>query len=427
VTLTVTSVPNLPETPPNQLSLEDDPLPDAAEADQSLTNPQIARSGELDATLARAGDLDTLSAILPFDRREQLAELLTDDDIATLKHLARDGMGKNSLRALTSDLAYLEAWSLAATGSALPWPAPEALLIKFVAHHLWDETERAANPDHGMPKHVTAFLKSRGLLRIAGPHAPATVRRRLSSWSTLTAWRGLTGAFDAPSLRSALKLAVRASAKPRTRKSQQAVTGDIVQKLLASILTTDLVDVRDRALILVAFASGGRRRSEIANLRVEDIIVEEPVNVGLNSSNLPCMTLRLGRTKTATIEDDQTAILIGAPVNALTHWLTRAKLTSGPVFRAIDQWGNLKPRALDPQSVNLILKSRLKAAGLNPSLFSAHGLRSGYLTEAARQGVSLPEAMAQSGHKSVNQAAQYYNDADRKLGKAARLAAGMVV
>jgi integrase len=178
---------------------------------------------------------------------------------------------------------------------------------------------------------------------------------------------------------------------------------------------------------LVAFASGGRRRSELANLRVEDIVVEEPVKTSPDTAALPCLTLRLGRTKTATMEENQTALLIGAPVDALNLWLARAKVTSGPVFRGIDQWGNLKPRGIDAQSVNLILKSRLKRAGLNPALFSAHGLRSGYLTEAARQGVSLPEAMAQSGHKSVNQAAQYYNDAERKLGKAARLAAGMVV
>ena len=97
------------------------------------------------------------------------------------------------------------------------------------------------------------------------------------------------------------------------------------------------------------------------------------------------------------------------------------------MFRSIDQWGNLKPRGIDAQSVNLILKSRLKAAGLNPAEFSAHGLRSGYLTEAARQGIPLPEAMAQSGHKSVQQASNYYNNAERKMGKAARMAAGMVV
>lgn len=40
---------------------------------------------------------------------------------------------------------------------------------------------------------------------------------------------------------------------------------------------------------------------------------------------------------------------------------------------------------------------------------------------ASRHGVSLPEAMQQSQHKSVQQAASYYNDTDRARGKVARL------
>jgi hypothetical protein len=61
-----------------------------------------------DSATRRALQLDTLSAILPMERRDRLAELLTDDDIETLKHLALEGMGENTLRALASDLAYLE-------------------------------------------------------------------------------------------------------------------------------------------------------------------------------------------------------------------------------------------------------------------------------------------------------------------------------
>ena len=76
-----------------------------------------------DAETRRAFELDTFAAMFPEERRDQLAKILTDDDVATLKHLAKEGMGANSLRALTSDLAYLEAWSLAATQSSLPWPA----------------------------------------------------------------------------------------------------------------------------------------------------------------------------------------------------------------------------------------------------------------------------------------------------------------
>jgi hypothetical protein len=57
------------------------------------------------------------------NRRDRLAELLTDDDVETLKHLAREGMDENSLWALASDLAYLEAWADAATVRPLLWPA----------------------------------------------------------------------------------------------------------------------------------------------------------------------------------------------------------------------------------------------------------------------------------------------------------------
>ncbi|PST64677.1 site-specific integrase [Rhizobium sp. SEMIA4064] len=387
-----------------------------------LKSAPTASSDE--ARVARAEALDALDAILPFDRRDQLAELLTDEDVATLKHLAKEGMGANTLRALASDLGYLEAWCELSTGAPLPWPAPESLLLKFVAHHLWDPAERAADPSHGMPAEVEAGLRAQGLLRVDGPHAPDTVRRRLTSWSILTRWRGLTGAFSAPSLKTALRLAVKASGRPRQRKSKMAVTGNILAKLLATCAGERLVDLRDRALLLTAFASGGRRRSEVANLRIEDLVDEEPVHADPKnpaSPLLPCLTINLGRTKTTSADDTAHVILIGRPVEALKHWIEVARIESGPVFRRIDQWGNVDRRALTPQSVNLILKSRCRQAGLDPEAFSAHGLRSGYLTEAANRGVSLQEAMQQSLHKSVTQAASYYNNAERKNGRAARL------
>ncbi len=72
---------------------------------------------------------------------------------------------------------------MAATGKS--WPVPEALLLKFVAHHLWDPQQRETDPDHGMPADVDEKLRSQGFLKSVGPHAPSTVRRRLANWSTL--------------------------------------------------------------------------------------------------------------------------------------------------------------------------------------------------------------------------------------------------
>jgi integrase len=368
----------------------------------------------------RAQELDTIAAVLPLKRRDELAELLTNRDIETLRHLVNQGMGDNTLRAITSDLAYLESWGLAATGKPLPWPAPEALLLKFVAHHLWDPDRKATNPAHGMPLEIVDKLRRQGFLKGPGPHAPSTVRRRLANWSTLTKWRGLDGAFGSSAIKAAIRLAARATPRPRKRKSAKAITADVLTKLLATCTTDSLRDLRDRAVLMVAFASGGRRRSEIANLRIDQLTTEPSIERP-DGPPLPSMAIHLGRTKTSTGEQDETVFITGRPVEALMAWISAARIDTGSVFRGIGRWGAVSQRRLDPQSVNSILKQRAVMAGLDPGEYSAHGLRSGYLTEAANLGIPLPEAMEQSRHRSVSQASSYYNNATRRSGKAARL------
>ncbi|WP_308494319.1 hypothetical protein [Microvirga aerophila] len=58
--------------------------------------------------IRRAKQLDALAAALPMAAADRYAEVLTDVDAATLKHLANNGMSANTLRALASDLTYLE-------------------------------------------------------------------------------------------------------------------------------------------------------------------------------------------------------------------------------------------------------------------------------------------------------------------------------
>jgi integrase len=171
---------------------------------------------------------------------------------------------------------------------------------------------------------------------------------------------------------------------------------------------------------MVAFASGCRRRSEVAGLRKEQFTVE-PAILLTDGPPLPSLAIHLGRTKTSGADHDEVVYLTGRPVEALNAWLNAADIDKGSIFRAIDRWGNASRRTLDPKSVNDIVKQRAKLAGLEPEEYSAHGLRSGYLTEAANRGVPLAEAMEQSRHRSVQQAPSYYNNATRRRGRATRL------
>ena len=66
-----------------------------------------------------------------------------------------------------------------------------------------------------------------------------------------------------------------------------------------------------------------------------------------------------------------------------------------------------------------IVRARAAAAGLQEP-YSAHSLRSGFVTEAVRQEVPLLQAMALTGHRSLNSFKAYYRE-DPSAGRAAQL------
>ncbi|QRM35126.1 site-specific integrase [Microvirga sp. VF16] len=372
----------------------------------------------------RARALDALASVLPMSSADRYAEVLTDADVATLKHLADAGMGANTLRALASDLAYLEAWSHAATGRPLPWSADRELVLKFIAHHLWDPDQKAVDPTHGMPDDVIEELWDRKILKIRGPHAPKTVSRRLSNWSTLHQWKGVEGPFDDPGIKKAVRLAMKASGREPQRKSRKPVTRDVLKRLLATCAGTKAIDLRDRAILLIAFAAGGRRRSEVASLRHSQISIAEPIKLrpaDPASPTVPCVRIALGRTKTTTAGQGAFVFAAGPAALALHEWMQFAEITTGPVFPEVRKDGSIGATPLTPQSINLILKKRCRLAGLDPADFSSHGLRSGFMTQAGRDGIPLVDAMRQSAHKSVQQAAGYYDEQEHAQSKSVRI------
>lgn len=68
-----------------------------------------------------------------------------------------------------------------------------------------------------------------------------------------------------------------------------------------------------------------------------------------------------------------------------------------------------------------VVKRRCALAGLQIEDFSAHSLRSGFLTEAGRRGVPLKTAMDMSGHASAATAMGYMRAGELASEPAARL------
>jgi integrase len=381
-----------------------------------------------------------ISPALPRDGAtlpSNVTAVLTPQDSETLSHLLRQGIGANTLRATRSDLAYLEAWSLACDGSPLPWPPSPEIVLRFIAHHLWDPDMKAMDPSHGMPGHVREALTGAKFLQVDGPHAPATVERRISSWRSLCKWRSVDHPFTSPEVSRTLRAAIRASSRPKQRKSKRNVDIEMMEELLDHLDTISshgpggtreqnteyLRGVRDRSILSMMFASGGRRRSEISDLMHGQITRLEPIQADSEDwpEGIPSMGLRLGRTKTTDVRDTSNVFLTGRAVQAFDAWHTAVPRKSGPVFLRIGRWGEIFETSISPHAVNEVLKKRLVEIGYDRADFSAHGVRAGYITSALKAGIPAPEVMEQTLHRSLDTLMGYFKDEAQREGRAARL------
>ena len=88
-------------------------------------------------------------------------------------------------------------------------------------------------------------------------------------------------------------------------------------------------------------------------------------------------------------------------MRALQAWLEAARISSGPVFRAVDRWGRVSAERLTDQVVAHVVKRCAQAAGLDPKRFAGHSLRAGLATAAALADVPEHTIMRQTRHRSV--------------------------
>lgn len=165
---------------------------------------------------------------------------------------------------------------------------------------------------------------------------------------------------------------------------------------------------RDRALLLFAWASGGRRRSEVAGADMQFL---KRVPEGF------VYTLAYSKTNQPGVDlPENSKPLLGPAAAALEDWLQATGICSGAIFRRIRKGGHLG-EPLSPAAVRDIVKQRCTLAGIAGE-FSAHSLRSRFVTEAGRQNMPLAETMALTGHRSVPTVLGYFR-AEGNLSNAA--------
>lgn len=96
---------------------------------------------------------------------------------------------------------------------------------------------------------------------------------------------------------------------------------------------------------------------------------------------------------------------------------------AGPLFRRLYKGGKVGSAALSADQVARIVQRRAKLARLEGD-WAAHSLRSGFVTEARRQGVPLGEVMAMTEHRSVATVIGYFQAGSLLGSLASQLLAG---
>ncbi|CAN91441.1 MULTISPECIES: integrase [Sorangium] len=144
------------------------------------------------------------------------------------------------------------------------------------------------------------------------------------------------------------------------QKAAELTAAQVAQ--MTAAMGADLVDLRDRALVLVGYAAR-LRRSELVGLDVSAVVFcDEGIELLVPARRIVIPPGRHQHSCTP---------------GAVRSWIDAAALApSGPLFVGINRWGQLGGRLSD-RAVGLIVQTRASKAGLSIEGISADSLRAG--------------------------------------------------
>jgi integrase len=324
--------------------------------------------------------------------------------------LLAEGESANTVRSYQTALRYWAAWFWLRYRQPIALPVPVAAIQQFVVDHVERRTKSGLVAD--LPAAHDQALVDGGFKGRLGTPALATVLHRLSVLSKAHQVRGVTNTVQDAKVRDLIAKTRRAYAKRGVVPDKKAaITLEPLQAMLATC-DDSLRGVRDRALLLFAWSSGGRRRSEVT-----DATMENTRRIGPRAYSFTLLHSKTNQT--GAVRADSEKPILEEAADALAAWISRAGLKDGPIFRRVRRGGKVG-EPLAPAAVRDIVQERARLAGLEPE-FAAHSLRSGFVTEAARQNVPLGEAMALTGHASPASLIGYFRAAEASRSAGASL------
>lgn len=292
----------------------------------------------------------------------------------------------NTRRAYELELACFASWCSRHGLSAMP---VEPKVLRAYLFELADSGRAPADVPSGKPK---------------GPMGYSALQRALSAICRSHRRSGHASPWHDPLITEARRTLARLKGTaPKKQKRDIGCTGEALLFRVCDLISDDVRGVRDRAMLLVGWQGGGRRRSEIAAARIDHFV---PVEGGLQWTIPRSKADQTGRGIVV-------ALTPGAderycPVRALRRWLTVSKIERGPVFRGVDMLtGAIMAQPLAPEGVSRRVKHYVRMLGLNPDDFGGHSLRSGFVTTAYKMGRPLLDIKEATGHHGTRELETY--------------------
>jgi site-specific recombinase XerD len=273
---------------------------------------------------------------------------------------ARGALADQTYRALASDSRIWSAWCAERNLSVLP----------------------------AEPTAVVAFVDAQAEFK-----SPATVRRYIATIAHMHRAAELADPTKAEIVRLAVKRLVRAKG---SRQRQAAPLGELAAERILATQPKTLAGLRNVALMLV-MRDLLARRSEAAALTIEDLTFAEDGSA----------TALIARSKTDQEGAGAVRWLSPRTVAALRAWLDCARITSGPLFRAIRKNGVAKPSPLEAGEIARLLKDMATKAGIDPTMISGHSARVGMSQDLVAAGADLAAVMQAGRWKTPTMPARY--------------------
>lgn len=219
---------------------------------------------------------------------------------------------------------------------------------------------------------VDAYLAHRGRhgWSRASLHTLADALRSFFRYAESQGWiSGIAATIDAPRIYAQESLPL-------------GPTWEQVQQLIASFSGNSAADIRDRAIVLL-LAAYGLRRSEVTQLRLEDVDWVDEI-------------LHVTRPKQRCTQQYPLDLEVG---NAILHYLKEARPKC--VHRQLFLTLSAPVRPLMPMCISPIVRSRLDALGIQLPRRGAHCLRHACARHLLAAGFSLKQIGDQLGHRST--------------------------